>query len=1030
VAVVVAGMFVLAAAGAVATTSTGVLRGAPRGLLAQVDAIRMPRAFLPRLSVDIAYRGCTEQRRSGETLARHVCGDDPLPAEALALLENGRQGGEDPSDAHAAALLDMQSATGTEALDRAVRTLQARAGAAAPAGLLADLAAAYLLRAERTQAPRDLLLALEAAERAVAADAKHPAALFNRALAVEGLHLNGEADAAWRAYLAADGGTPWAREARTRLAALAAPAPLRLPPSASAGAARQMVAADRQRAAEAGWDVALGGWGEAVLRGDRPGAAAWLASAAAVGAELVRVGGEPNLADAVQAIHAHPDGPGLRALARAHRDFAAGRRLYLHAEYPKAAPFFDSAAAGASASPALADYAAAYVAMGHVYARDPSAEAVARLAVRRLAASPHLSAAGRAYWVLGTYLRRARRQADATGAFQRAEALFTRAGERENLGSVLMLQAEIEADRGETVRGYADLQRALELLGPYRTSGRMHVLLELAVDLAARQGLVYAARRLQAENLRVVSATGAALWEVEVGLTHARMQVAAGDRAGALAEADRIEPLIARLDTDAQAWFRSNVEITRSLARGASTPDAVAGELGRAVRYFRGNANWELRGRLALADTRVDQRALDDAVAQFDTVLQVLHADHSRVNGVEEGELAAEAPRVRDRLVSSLLAANRAADALAVLDRSRSVLRTVAVEDPRAARGVPRVPAGRSVLVYAHLGDTLFAWTVRGSSVVAHRLPSTAAAVDRDAAQALASLEGSADEGAALPALSRLYDGLVRPVAAELGPPSTDVVVIADGPLAALPFAALFDRSTGHYLVQDHGVRTALGVRQAAAQRRARNGASGTVLVASPDPAGVEGLRLDPLPGARAEADSVQRIHPGATRLSGGAASREALLAALPRAGLFHFAGHAIANPRHPESSYLAVAPGLRGGAPTLDAATIGALDLRRLQLVVLSACQTQEGAPGGGAQGLAGAFLGAGAGGVVASLWRVGDLRTRELTVAFHHAYRTGATAGDASAALRAVQLRFIDHPDRRLRSPAVWAAFQYAGT
>ena len=57
--------------------------------------------------------------------------------------------------------------------------------------------------------------------------------------------------------------------------------------------------------------------------------------------------------------------------------------------------------------------------------------------------------------------------------------------------------------------------------------------------------------------------------------------------------------------------------------------------------------------------------------------------------------------------------------------------------------------------------------------------------------------------------------------------------------------------------------------------------------------------------------------------------------------GVFHFAGHAVANGDQPELSYLALASQHAGEVGILRAAEIGRLRLSNLQIVVLSACST-----------------------------------------------------------------------------------------
>jgi CHAT domain-containing protein len=138
-----------------------------------------------------------------------------------------------------------------------------------------------------------------------------------------------------------------------------------------------------------------------------------------------------------------------------------------------------------------------------------------------------------------------------------------------------------------------------------------------------------------------------------------------------------------------------------------------------------------------------------------------------------------------------------------------------------------------------------------------------------------------------------------------------------------------------------------------------------------------------------------------------------------------HFAGHAVFDDERPELSFLALA----GNPGRLTATDVAALDLRRVRLVVLSACETMRahGGRSGGFGGLTGAVLAAGAGGVVGSLWRVNDARTLELMREFHRAYR--ASGGDAARALRTAQLRQLHSPDPLRSSPAAWSGFRYAG-
>jgi CHAT domain-containing protein len=92
-----------------------------------------------------------------------------------------------------------------------------------------------------------------------------------------------------------------------------------------------------------------------------------------------------------------------------------------------------------------------------------------------------------------------------------------------------------------------------------------------------------------------------------------------------------------------------------------------------------------------------------------------------------------------------------------------------------------------------------------------------------------------------------------------------------------------------------------------------------------------------------------------------------------------------------------------------LHAYEIGRLDIRA-GLVVLSACSTALGkaAGGEGLIGLTHAFMSAGAGSVLATLWRVDDRSMASLMTRFYRVLRIpGATATEA---LQKAQLQLID--------------------
>jgi CHAT domain-containing protein len=96
--------------------------------------------------------------------------------------------------------------------------------------------------------------------------------------------------------------------------------------------------------------------------------------------------------------------------------------------------------------------------------------------------------------------------------------------------------------------------------------------------------------------------------------------------------------------------------------------------------------------------------------------------------------------------------------------------------------------------------------------------------------------------------------------------------------------------------------------------------------------------------------------------------------------------------------------------------------------LVVLSACQSGLGklVRGEGMIGLTRAFLYAGAGSVVVSLWKVDDLATSRFMQKFYKRMQEGAGIPDA---LRQAKLDMLSSGVPAYRNPFYWAPFVVTG-
>ena len=169
----------------------------------------------------------------------------------------------------------------------------------------------------------------------------------------------------------------------------------------------------------------------------------------------------------------------------------------------------------------------------------------------------------------------------------------------------------------------------------------------------------------------------------------------------------------------------------------------------------------------------------------------------------------------------------------------------------------------------------------------------------------------------------------------------------------------------------------------------------------------VEGLRLAPLRHAEDEARSLKRVADrGSLVLSGADASERALKETpLGGFGIIDLVTHAVVDEEQPERSAIILAPGSEAEDGFLQVREIADLDLDG-QLVILSSCRSSSGRilGGEGAQSLARAFLQAGAGAVLASLWPLEDQEASILFSSFAKALGRGqSVAGALSAAQRA---------------------------
>lgn len=991
----------------------------------------------PRLSVSRRFVPCPARVPPGGSIPRSRC---PAPPPRLARARAVRaavSAAADPGTpaGHAAALAGVLWAdAGGISLDRSILHLETAARLAETPAVLADLSGAYLARAEARQTPGDLFRALDAASRAAALQPGNPVACFNRALALEYAGAPRTATDAWRRCAAIDGASPWGGEARRRADALgraAAGTALAAAPGAGASPAAvdAFVAAEPGAARVHGWANVLGAWGDAVLRGDTVGARRSLSLAAALGDALARRGGDRSLADAVAAIHAAAGSPdGRRRLARGHRAYARGLRTYEEVDRAAAAPYVAELRALHPPSAPLrawTDRLDAMVLLGQGRYGETAvrlAAAVGRADTRR-----HPALAASLHQTRGTALQRAGLLEQARDEWSTARRLFHRAGERENAGGTRYLEADAEFQLG-VPEAHATLHRALTELRPFRRSRWLHTALAvLGIELAT-EGLPHAALAAFDEDLGVARAAGT-IYETEARLWRAQLLVSMGRQRAAEADIAAAEPVVRGLPKgERRDWFTGDLHTARGVLLLRDAPGAAAAEMDSllATRDGARTQSRILLGLLGRAQARLSGGDAEGAAADLDSATALLARQRAAVTTPLLGSSILDAARVTfDRLVMLRLARGDTLGALRALERGRLSLARV----PGGAPARWDLPAGTAALEYALVGDTLLAWAVTPGGTALHRRTVDRAALLRTVERLRAGLESRASEAELRPLLEGLHGALVAPLRAAL-PAGGRLAVVADGELADVPYAALYDGRTGRYLVEAYTVSSVSSLRDVR-RAPARPPADGARALLVGDPAFDRAAHpgLPRLPGAAAEVTAVRALYRDTVVLPDTAARVRAVLRRLPEAKVFHFAGHAVFDDERPDRSFLLLAPAPDDAAGgRLTAAALGGLKLQGLDLVVLSSCETlrSPGRRSGGFAGLAGALLGAGAGGVVGSPWQVDDGVSRPLMAALHRGYRR---TGDAAGALRAAQLAALHDADPALRTPSAWAAFRYVG-
>jgi CHAT domain-containing protein len=293
----------------------------------------------------------------------------------------------------------------------------------------------------------------------------------------------------------------------------------------------------------------------------------------------------------------------------------------------------------------------------------------------------------------------------------------------------------------------------------------------------------------------------------------------------------------------------------------------------------------------------------------------------------------------------------------------------------------------------------------------------------------LADLRRAADEVTEI--LSWTWHHVTGPVlaAAELSALAVDdadrprIWWIPDGPFHALPLhaaqcqapdceladcGAALDAVVSSYVP---GFRTLAHARRRAAGSEAATGPA--LIVAATD---------DELPGAEAAAREVAARLGAAAPLTGPAATRAAVVGALADVSVAHFGCHAASDPAEPSGGMLYLP-----GGEQLTVREICRARPRAARLAFLTACSTARTSQrlAGEAIHLSSAFLVAGFGAAVGTLWEIDSQDAYRVTTEFYQRI-TGRSPQAGAVALHHC-VRALRH--ERPSAPHIWAAYVHAG-
>jgi CHAT domain-containing protein len=882
------------------------------------------------------------------------------------------------------------------------------------ASLLIDLSAVYYTASGRGHAYA-LPAAIESAERALEIDADSLAALWNRALALQAMGARDDASAAWDSYLRNDASSDWAKEARERRAEVENERDevrwprmrdelLAAARNGNAVAMRAIVTRFPMRTVALLERQLLPEWGRAVAAGD--------ATAASTRLEQAR-----RLADVIADTLRDPM---LREVtAEARPEVAEAYRVYGEPRGEVAGLTRIRDAAARVHSPASIRFTLD-LALRRYETRDHRAALAELDSLSFPLLERYPVSLAQWHWYRGLAEASLGYAADAIASYGNAAAIFESLGDRGSAGAMELMRGDAAEYAGDIEQAWSSYAAAMRELDLHGNGVMLDNVTFVAARSSLRRGYPRAALVLQSRYVGRVRSAGRPDFLCQALTARCETNAILGRSGAARADCREAATLFAALnDPASRGRLEADLRVATAAAEssGGQSVEPFTEALRVAVEggdHFRIARLYLARAR-AFAAQRRDAAAENDlrsADAEIEDQRRKLSSDDFRVKWLD----AARA--THEELVSLLLRSGRIDDAFEIADRARGRVALDRLGQTGAGPVLPqlraRLPRDAAFVEYwLSSDDDLAVWIVTRERTTCHQF--RARGIVRRIGNALDAYE--ATDGRPLPAASTtnaLFDDLVRPWIADVQGRRL-LLIATDSRLAALPFAALHDRSRNAALIADYTI----ALEPSAATFLARDAAT-----AHESAIAVIGADLPddaPLSTER-EASSIglsQLAHSSVLRQKEATPAR--FLSVTSGYDVVHFGGHGIESER--QQGALLLQPDEHHPDGLLSSAEIERSNVRHGALVVLAACRTSRGRiSSDGALSLARAFLVTGSTAVIGSLWNVEDAATSRLFTSFYRHLAAGRTPADA---LRLAQLDLSRiYPD-----PRYWAAFQIYG-